>query len=376
MYKGTMRPFCTYDKLETPINPDQVIFSAPIQTPDSIKKLYGIDKLDTSKNIDKFRPTIAIVDAYGNRTLKADLAYFSAQFNLPIPKFTQYYEEVNDVSNIGPAIFVEGDLPLGYPTDSGWSLESTLDVEWVHAIAPYADITMIIAQSSSWADMVSAVKFASNLPGVVAVNMSWGGGEDRSWLALEENFSNKRVVFLAASGDNGLGNNFPAVSPSVLAVGGTGVVTENSLIHEVACNFSGGGISDFFKMPKYQKKHNIIKKYSSKYRLTPDVAAFGAIAVAVYTSDPSIGAGWYGVYGTSVSVVIWSGIIGLFTQYRKKRFYRSHLQKLLYNILVSDEYHKYFNDITEGNNGANATEGYDLLTGIGTPKCDKLVHII
>src|SRR5207247_150593 len=61
---------------------------------------------------------IAIVDAYGNKSIKSDLNTFCSQFGIT-PTTVQV---------------------LGNNTgiDSGWALETALDVEWAHAIAPGA----------------------------------------------------------------------------------------------------------------------------------------------------------------------------------------------------------------------------------------------
>ena len=87
--------------------------------------------------------TIAIIDAYFDPNISSDLAKFDSQYGLPAPpSFTQYVENGLRSNN------------------SGWALETALDVEWAHAIAP--------AATSSWSrpsptlnDLFSAVSFAS-----------------------------------------------------------------------------------------------------------------------------------------------------------------------------------------------------------------------
>ncbi|MEJ8867665.1 S8 family serine peptidase, partial [Pseudomonas jessenii] len=65
----------------------------------------------------------------------------------------------------------------GSTTDAGWALETSLDVEWAHALAPAAKILLVEANSSSLGDLFSAVSYASTQAGVSVVSMSWGTTE-------------------------------------------------------------------------------------------------------------------------------------------------------------------------------------------------------
>ena len=64
--------------------------------------------------------TIALIEAYHDATLVADLHVFDQAYNLPDPPL--------DVVNLG-----------GTKSNPAWSLEESLDVEWAHAIAPGAN---------------------------------------------------------------------------------------------------------------------------------------------------------------------------------------------------------------------------------------------
>src|SRR5262249_12633167 len=108
-------------------------------------------------------------------------------------------------------------------TDSGWALESSLDVEWAHASAPGANIVLVEARSASVSDLTTAVQTASRLGSVVS--MSWGGSEwagETQYDSLSY-FGKANVTFVAASGDDGgaAGAEWPSVSPNVVGVGGT-----------------------------------------------------------------------------------------------------------------------------------------------------------
>ncbi len=69
--------------------------------------------------------TIAIIVAYDAPNIQNDLAIFSARYNLPAPSSDNF-----EIYKMGPN--------LG--TSSDWALETALDVEWAHAIAPEAKI--------------------------------------------------------------------------------------------------------------------------------------------------------------------------------------------------------------------------------------------
>jgi subtilase family serine protease len=79
--------------------------------------------------------------------------------------------------------------PNGARTDAGWALETALDVEWAHAIAPQANIVLVEAKSSTLGNLLSAVDTARNRAGVSAVSMSWGAGEFSSESAYDYHFT-------------------------------------------------------------------------------------------------------------------------------------------------------------------------------------------
>lgn len=123
-------------------------------TPSQISVAYGIDKVSAKGS----GQTIAIVDAYGDPNIAGDLAAFDAHFNLPAANLTVAY-------------------PSGKPaSNAGWALETALDVEWAHAIAPSANIILVCARSASTSNILSAISYA-NSKGAQVVSMSWGGSE-------------------------------------------------------------------------------------------------------------------------------------------------------------------------------------------------------
>src|SRR5262249_28281374 len=104
-------------------------------TPAQIRHAYGFDQVSyTGAN-----QTIAIVDAFDDPNIAADLAHFNSPFGLPSAPFTKA-------------------TPQGQPAgDQGWGEEIALDVEWAHAIAPGASILLVEAKSNSFSDLLGAV---------------------------------------------------------------------------------------------------------------------------------------------------------------------------------------------------------------------------
>ena len=109
--------------------------------------------------------------------------------------------------------------------NSNWGVEIALDVEWAHAMAPGVNILLVEASGSSMSNLMAAVDYAASASGVVAVSMSWGGGEFSGEKTYDSNFTtpsgHSGVTFVASSGDSGAPPSYPSISPNVLSVGGT-----------------------------------------------------------------------------------------------------------------------------------------------------------
>jgi subtilase family serine protease len=247
--------------------------------------------------------TIALIEAYHDPSLAADLHVFDQANNLPDPTLT--------VDNLA-----------GAKTNSTWASEESLDVEWAHAIAPGADILVVEAQSQTLTDLLSAVDTARSTPGVVAISMSWGFSEMADETSYDTHFTTPAghagITFVAASGDNGLraGAEYPAASPDVLAVGGTtlNLGDAGNYLSETAWQDSGGGYSLYEPEPSYQDSIQ-----STGYRSTSDVAFDGNpnTGVTVYETPLHGGPGaWQTVGGTSLGTPAWAAIIAIVDQGR------------------------------------------------------------
>ncbi len=310
-------------------------------TPDLIKKIYHLPK-------NGGRGTIAIIGAYDNSTIENDLQAFSKKFGLPSCSSTNNCFEKHVMSNT-------------IKTNSDWALETALDVEWAHAIAPQAKILLVEATTPSGANLLKAVDYAANRSDVVSISMSWGGPEFAEETSLDNHFvSTSNAPFFASSGDNGTGASWPASSPNVIGVGGSSLTLrpDGTLIKETAWSGSGGGISMYEKQPDFQSNYTIAK--SKNMRAIPDVS---------YDADPQSGFPivhqnvWHVVGGTSAGAPQWAAIAALGTGISNHSFYTDK---------AGTNYANYFRDITSGSNGScgfycDARKHYDYVTGLGSP---------
>lgn len=332
--------------------------SAPVgYVPSQIRKAYGLDQT-TNTGAGK---TIAIVDAYGSPTMQSDLAAFSTKFGIPQANLTIAY-------------------PTGKPSksDGGWALETSMDVEWAHAVAPGANILLCAAKSASNSDLLAAEDYATS-HGAQVVSNSWGGSESSSQSSYDSHFKHTGVTYLASSGDSGSGVEWPASSSYVVSVGGTllNIDSTGTYQSEAGWTGSGGGKSSYVSRPSYQNTWSTIV---GTKRGNPDISwdADPNSGVAVYDTTPDSGqTGWFQVGGTSLGSPCWAGMVALFDQNRTSPLTSFDLLTKLYNVAgttKSSGYTTNFNDITSGSNGGyTAKSGFDLVTGIGSPKANTLV---
>ena len=236
--------------------------------------------------------------------------------------------------------------------------------------------------------------------------MSWGGSEFFSFNGTESRSEthydfyfttpsgHAGVTFIASAGDSGFasGVEWPSVSPNVLSVGGTslqpgtdGTYTESSWTGNQGQVGTNGGYSVIEPTPVYQSGVN-----PDTNRSVPDVAyvADPNTGVAVFDSyqPDRTSASWEVVGGTSVGAPQWAALIAIADQGRAL-LGQSTLDgptqtlPMLYS-LYSDPgtigystYTSFFNDVIDSD-PTLASAGYDLLTGLGSPKAVNLVDAL
>lgn len=372
------------------------------ETPASIACVYGLvpptpgcNIATSTANVNGGSGTIVIVDAFDYPQAEQDLATFSSQFGLP---------QCTSASGCFTVLYAAGTQPS---PDCGWAQEMALDIEWAHAMAPNANIVLVEAATSNDPDVYDAIAFAnsyiSTLPDTRAEgSMSFGTYEDQFAVSHDSLFQQPGVVYISSAGDYGAASNintlsYPATSPFVIAAGGTTVVRDpaGNFVRETAwatddhctpdgsnCNLrgcskkqllnglcigGGGGISLLEPIPSYQ---SVVSSIVGLYRGTPDFSADADpdSGVSVYDSFSCQGyVGWQVYGGTSVSTPLLAGVINTAGNFRS-----STADELspLYNSLNNFKYYRsIFHDINIGVDGEfRAIRGYDLATGLGTPK--------
>lgn len=307
-----------------------------------------------------FGPTIALVAAYNDPTVESDLNTYSQAYGLPAcTKANGCLQVVNQQGGIA--------LP---PTNSGWALEMSLDVQTAHAVCQTCKILLVEAQSNSLLDLGTAVNRAV-IMGAIAVSNSWGATEWSGETSYDSYFTHPGTVITASSGDTGNVVNFPAASPGVLAVGGTTLTlnTDNSYNTESVWNDGGSGCSQYEKANVWQTGlSNWGQTGCGIFKATADVAADADpnTGVAVYDSTAYQGhTGWYQVGGTSLASPLVAAIFALSGGVSSG----VNAASVPYQFFSSSNAH----DVVTGSNGicgtimCNATLGFDGPTGLGSP---------
>jgi subtilase family serine protease len=382
----------------------------PCYDPAQIQQAYGLSGF-YAQNTTGAGVSIAIVDSYGSPTVWNDLTTFDSQYGLPNPKLTI----------IHPA----GRVPRYNAKNAdmvAWAGETTLDVEWAHAIAPGANIVLVeTPNDTSDSDFARAEDYVITHHLASVISQSWSGTEhgdslkDPGVQALHAAYveaERHHVTVLDAAGDNGATNpsanigsplltfpnaSYPATDPLVTAVGGTELYlddngdhtspdtvwndTWNTAVNQAAgvstpsATAGGGGKSTWFARPSYQ---NSVRQTVGARRGVPDVSMNAATSspVLVYQSFGGEQAGWYPVAGTSEATPLMAGIVALADQVAGHSL--GFINPALYQLAA--DHAQGIVLVTSGSNtvtfkqsghrytvrGFTARKGYSRAAGVGT----------
>jgi kumamolisin len=340
------------------------------ETPASLGCIYHLvhrevqgcnpDVTTENPNEGKGAGAIALIEGFDDPTAAADLAIFSTQFGLPPANLTVTY--------------LAGTEPGLDPT-GGFHIETALDLQWAHAMAPQAKLFLIEAPNNGLVNLFNAAQLGASLVAAAGggeVSMSFGTGEFGPTLqnnpfpetVFDPFFVFPGVVFFASSGDSP-GTEYPSVSPNVVSAGGTSISRSpntGDFILENTWQDAGGGSSLIEPRPGFQDG---VRAIVGNSRGTPDLSfdANPATGVWVWDSNPVLGTGWFVVGGTSVSAPSLAGIVNAAGGFRNSS---QDENQELYNHIFGGS----FNDIVYGTCGEHAVFaflGYDACTGIGSP---------
>jgi subtilase family serine protease len=330
--------------------------------PYGVQTAYGTNKIAGANG--GAGMTIAIVDAYGYANAEANLAQFNFDMGLP-------------ACTTANGCFTSINLSPYDGSGSGWDLESMLDLEYAHAMAPNAKLVYVQAYDTSYDGLGQAVGIAAGQAGVVVVSNSWSGGASSYY----DFYWNLGLPLLFAAGDYGSwdtqefsGYPCSASEPGVTCLGGTSLHTTSSLVRtsETAWSGSGGGCANgaWGDDPEYQPwwQGNNGSGLCYPYHASPDIAAIADpdTPVAVYINNPYWNPGYYGVGGTSVATPVTAGLLAdidaALVSFGKPTIVA--LTPSLYQAATAN-YGYYYYDVTTGSNGNPATPYFDLVTGLG-----------
>jgi subtilase family serine protease len=307
--------------------------------------------------------TVAVVEAFDDPTAEADLAVYRTTYGLPACTTANgCFTKVNEEGQ-------QGNYPQS-DSFTGWSVETSLDLDMVSAICPSCHILLVEANTVNDSDLAEAANEAAGL-GATEISNSYGDTEGGADLQLAPDYRHPGVAVTASTGDDGFGIPLvPAVLRSVIAVGGTTLQKDPGSARgwsETAWSGSGSGCSGYVAKPAWQTGAP-----DCPNRVTADVSADAdpSTGVAIYDTTPDIfvGPGWNEVGGTSAAAPMIAGVIALAGNpgaLPTARYIYQHAGHL--------------NDVTSGsnanngfdcggNNLCNAVPGYDGPTGLGTPE--------
>jgi subtilase family serine protease len=458
-------------------------------TPPQIRSAYGVDKTGlTGAGV-----RIGITDAFASPTIVQDVNLFSSHYGLPLLDSSNFQQVVV------PGTY---NFPENHFDPQGWYGEESLDVDWVHAMAPAATIVYAGGQNSNQ-PLDHALIHLIDSNSVDIITNSWGiTGEFTNQYghiqADEKAFMQaaaQGISVLFSSGDDGdvassrgvaMGS-WPATSPWVTAVGGTSLALKNasgsksewgwgtyrSTLQQAAIspndyplNFpgsyptshftvagtawspwppaylygSGGGISFTFAQPDYQKgvvPDNLATStttlngqtitFSSAHRVVPDISMVGDPNTGVLygetyviSGDASVDAGCIKltnqteycerrIGGTSLSSPLFAGVLALAVQSKGSRV--GFVNPALYHLGLGSgsivdvlppaaptaalrntggstspgTTLRTMNSVPVGTTGQviegadsslRTTNGWDNVTGLGTPYVPLLVQIL
>ena len=335
-------------------------------TPETIAKDYNTSGY-ISNNTGNSQAVAGFLKQYYNPN---DLTQFQKHYDLPVMPITKVVGK-NDPDHPGS----EANLDVQYICATGrgvstWFVSNTNFLAWI--------LGQINDTASPWVHSVS-----------------YGGMENSSDSDYMQRMDTEFMKFgvsgrtvVLSSGDSGVfcqgidgkyTPEWPTSSPYVTAVGGTTSLTQ-------VWSNGGGGFSNVFPMPDYQKqaveaylksgKAPSTTKFNKDGRAYPDVSAFSTNCEFVNSSKIIPDS------GTSCSAPIFAGIVSSLNDVRLNKGQKTlgFLNPLLYQTLMGNG----FFDITEGSNGGfdpeckgfEAIKGWDPASGWGSPNFGLLKSLV
>jgi subtilase family serine protease len=333
-----------------------------------LQQAYDVSPL-YARGIEGQGQTIVIVDPFGSPSIVSDLQTFDAQMGLPNPP------SIKVITPDGPITTTAATCTASYSAAGpdtcsdyyNWTQETSVDVEWSHAIAPRANILLVETPMTEamgiygFPQIVAAENYVIDHHLGNVISQSFGTpeqtftspGQIYSLRSAYVNAAQQGVTVLAASGDTGSSGdycdpatgcadptsviccdstrsvNWPASDPLVTAVGGTQLdldgagdrTAPDSVWNNPSSSIgvtgpaytlgaTGGGLSTIFARPQFQ---DAVAGIVGDSRGTPDIA-MSASYIDFYDTADQAAAGWGIANGTSEASPLFAGIVALADQ--------------------------------------------------------------
>lgn len=348
-------------------------------TPTELRTAYDANSLISTAN--GTGQTVAIFELDGYKA--TDVNTYLSNYSLGAAKYSN--------------VLVDG----ATNTAGAGAIEVELDMEVVSALAPGATQKIYIGPNTTSGvnDTYNRI-VTDNVAKVTST--SWGLCESSSGTAeltaLHNIFTQGAAqgqAFFSAAGDAGaydcggttLGVDSPSGDTFVVGVGGTALTVGTGGTYSSEHVWSdptdtgqfakgvggGGGYSSFFNKPAYQTGPGVD---SNTHRHVPDVSADAdpatgySVFCTVTASGCSSASPWIVVGGTSAAAPLWAAIATDTNQYLTglAKPTLGNANTILYTLFNTAQTFTAYHDVTTGNNlFYNATAGYDLASGIGSP---------
>jgi len=279
--------------------------------------------------------------------------------------------------------------------DSSWGTpekaqgETALDLEIIHEVAPNAKLVVYFSSPDfGHSDRAFDQMVTDHLGSIISESLGscepdTPSGARDNYAAIQDRAVALGMSHFVASGDNGAytcgldqdpAGSFPSTLPTVTSVGGTTVFESQQGVYfkEYAWGSpldqsgGGGGASQFYTMPNYQKSES--QPGAHGQRQVPDVSAdadpLTGFHIIFGGRDEQVG-------GTSAATPLWAGTAALINQDLKQKglheigFANPALYWMGENSSRLSA--KPFHDVTSGNNlFYDAGNGWDFATGWGS----------
>jgi hypothetical protein len=281
------------------------------------------------------------------------------------------------------------------------NVEVSLDIEMVIAVATNVS-KVLVYEAPSGTSWEVILKQMADDDAANQLSSSWYSGDTSSDPASEQIFQQMAAQgqsFFEACGDDDAyvdGTYFPQDSTNLTTVGGTLLTTSSrsgARATETVWNRgyeassggyvgTGGGVSTTYSIPSWQQGINtfLTNGGSTSMRNVPDVAMAAEDIYVTYNDGGNTTVG-----GTSCAAPLWAAVMALANQ-RAVALGQpvvGFINPTIYELANESVYNTAFYDVTVGSNAWPsspnayfAVPGYDLCTGLGTPKGTNLINLL